>query len=306
MTTPASPDPRYASQPTVPGKNKSGRRGVAGWLADHEKTINILGVISVLVAVGRTFGLQWTEPLPWMSEAGELAYDASLAWATAWAFQLLVIVVPAEKERRRFDNIVAPRLDALIDLGLDLEASLEKKASKDGQSRAGLAVDVEVIAKACHLASLSEEASGWDLTWGELLEHIGDQAEDARSALRPFYPRFSLDVLEALEAEEVAMKHLLTAARVAPATHAGAMKRIATEVFVWLSSVHMILAVREQAVATWRPVPHKQPVVEGYVRTPLDKFLTERTSINEALVEFRKLVEQDDDQVGSSEATPGA
>jgi hypothetical protein len=54
-----------------------------------------------------------------MAEVGEVFYDLSIAWFTAWAFQLLVIVVPAERERKRFNALMAPRIDRFIALGMD-------------------------------------------------------------------------------------------------------------------------------------------------------------------------------------------
>lgn len=53
--------------------------------------MNGLGVLAFALALGRTIGLAWPEPLPWMAEAGEFVYDASLAFLVGFVLHLLVV-----------------------------------------------------------------------------------------------------------------------------------------------------------------------------------------------------------------------
>jgi hypothetical protein len=86
--------------------------------------VNLIGTVSLVVIVGRTVLLPFEEPLPWMFEAGQLAYDLSLALLTGWLLNWLIV----ERPRRRaqtamYEVVVGPRIQSLGGVGRSMAQS---------------------------------------------------------------------------------------------------------------------------------------------------------------------------------------
>lgn len=153
-----------------------------------------------------------------MAEFGEVFYDLSLAWVTAWAFQFLVIVLPAGR-RKRFQELVAPRLDRLIVLGMHLNDAIYAKAKAPVER--DFSVDAALIESVCQSTALSDDMPNWLGDWGTVLRHLGGLADKLRASLRPFYAKLPADVLEALDQEELAMDELMRMERFSRVTGLG-------------------------------------------------------------------------------------
>jgi hypothetical protein len=253
---------------------------VSGWLVRHQRLVN--GSAGAAVMAGsRTALLAVPEPLPWMAELGEVFYDLSLAWVTAWAFQFLVIVLPAERERRRFQELVAPRLDRLIVLGMDLNDAIYAKAKAPIEG--DFSVDAALIKSVCRSTALSDDMPNWLGEWGIVLRHLGGLADKFRASLRPFYAKLPADVLEALDQEELAMDELMRMERFCRVTEAPDMSRLEGSVFRWLSSLHMLHSIRTSAVAPSVAAPKRSQLSHGSVKVPLDDFIRQHEGLKEFL-----------------------
>lgn len=248
----------------------------------HQHMVNVSALIAGMIVVGRIALLGVDEPFPWMAEAGEVLYDLGLAWVTAWAFQLLVIVVPAERERRQFNDVIASRLDHLIHLGMQLSDAVLLEA---GQQAGPFTVDGAALTKICNRVSLSSDAPGWASDWGGLLRHLAGRAERVRGNLRPFYSRLPSELLEALEQEEQAMDEIERMERFGRAFSASNMQRLDAPIFRWLTSIDMMRTVRAQQVAPERPLPESSPLDSEMVHVPMDDFIKQREEMNEWLKE---------------------
>lgn len=214
-----------------------------------------------------------------MAELGEVAYDLGLAWLTAWAFQLLVIVMPAERERKRLEAVVAPRLDHLIDLGTELADAVANQAG----TRPGPLVVGDAITTVCAGTGLSAEAPGWATNWGGLLRHLSGRAAEVRASLRPFYPRLPPELLEALEEEDQAMESIARMERFGRTFNATDMKRLESPIFRWLTSVEMVRELRSSTIAPDRPLPARSALEAGMVHVPMDDFIKQREELERSL-----------------------
>lgn len=251
------------------------------WLVQHQRAVNATAALAALVVIARTLLLAWPEYWPWMSEAGDLLYDLGIAWVTAWAFQFLVIVAPAERERKQFDALIAPRVDRLINLGMQTVLAMDKQLGKRPQ--VGFDFDGGNLRVFCETVNLRDTAAGWRGTWSTVLRHLGDRASHARAALRPFFPRLSPELLEALEQEELAMDAVLLMERIARAYDEPNMSRLEKPMFKWLTSIHMLSTLRSTSLAPERALPQLSAVYAATVMVPLDDFVRQREEFNKSL-----------------------
>jgi hypothetical protein len=254
---------------------------VSGWLVRHQRLVNGSAGVAAVMAGSRTALLAVPEPLPWMAELGEVCYDLSLAWVTAWAFQLLVIVLPAERERKRFQDLVAPRIDRLIVLGMDLSDAIYAKAKAPVEGN--FSVDAALVKSVCQTTALSDDMPNWLGDWGTVLRHLGGLADKFRASLRPFYAKLPADVLEALDQEELAMDELMRMERFSRVTEAPDMSRLESSVFRWLSSLHMLHSIRTSAFAPNVAAPKRSPLNQGSIKVPMDDFIRQHEDFKEFL-----------------------
>lgn len=261
---------------------------MSNWLVRHQRLVNSSGAIAAFIALSQTVLRAWPEPYLWMSEAGELLYDFGLAWAAAWAFQLLVVVLPAERERQRFNLLIAPRVDRLIGIGMELAEAIAKQAGKTPSAH--FALDVEALKHVCGAVSLDDDVQGWDGAWSSILRHWGTLSASARDALRPFYTRLTPDVLEALREEELAMDEILRMERFARAFDAPDMSRLEGPLFRWLTSIHMLVAERNESLARELPLPEHSALDAARIKVPIDDFIRQRE-------EFKRSLEPEADQL---------
>lgn len=251
-----------------------------GWLIDHKRAVDLSAGIAASIVIGRTLLLAIPEPVAWFAEMGELFYNFSLSWVTAWAFQLLVIVLPEKRKTAQFQRLVAPRLDPLIGLGLELDAALRQAA--DARRPSDLQVDAELLGRVCARVRLKEDAPGWMATWETVLRQHGVQAERYRAGLRPFFGQLPPEMLVALHQEELAMDQLLRVLRIAVELEDTDMARLEELMFRWLTSLHMLQEVRLTTFAVDVPLPVRPPD-DGRVNIPVEQFLAQRRSMREFL-----------------------
>lgn len=216
-----------------------------------------------------------------MSEVGDLANDLGIAWATAWAFQFLVIVMPAERERTQFDALIAPRVDRLIGLGMEMVTMVDSQCGRP--LRAEFAVDLADVKAVCDTVSLNDEAPGWNGSWGIVLQHLGSRAESVRATLRPFYGRLTPELLEALEQEDLAMDEILRMERFGRAFDAPNMARLEGGLSRWLTSIHMLVTLRSSSLAPELPVPEQSAVNTDVVKVPMDSFIRQHEEFKKSL-----------------------
>lgn len=254
---------------------------MSNWLVRHQRLVNASGAIAASFALARTVLLAWPEPYPWMFEAGELFYDLGLAWAAAWAFQFLVVILPAERERERFNALIAPRVDRLVVVGVELSTAIAKQAGKSPSVQ--FVLDVEALKDVCGTAGVQDEVSGWDGSWGSILRHWGSLAERSREALRPFYTRLIPEVLEALREEELAMEEILRMERFARTFDAPDMSRLEGPLFKWLTSIEMLVDERRKSLAPELPLPEQSALDTATIKVPLDDFIRQHEDFKKSL-----------------------
>jgi hypothetical protein len=235
-------------------------------LIQHQRIVNASAFVATLFVAGRTALLGVDEPMPWMSEVGQVVYDLGLAWVTAWAFQLLVIVVPAERERRQFNELMAPRLDHLIYLGMQLADAVAQQVGRVP----GPLVDGTSINRVCAGVALTTDAPGWATDWGGVLRHLASRAEHVRANLRPFYPRLPPELLLALEEEDQAMDEIVRMEKFGRAFDAPDMKRLEAPLLRWLTSIDMVRDIRARRIAPKRPLPERSVLDAGMLHIPMD------------------------------------
>lgn len=253
---------------------------MSDWLVRHQRLVNVSAGVAGSIVIARTLLLAWPEYWPWMSEAGDLLYDLGIAWVTAWAFQLLVIVMPAERERKRFNDLIAPRVDRLIRLGMETVLIFDRQHGKRPQS--SYSFDPETLQWVCENVALRDPAPGWEGSLGTVLRHLGNRAQIARATLIPFYSRLTPELLDALEQEELAMEQILQMERFTSATHASNMTQLETPLFRWFTSINMLCALRAASLAPELPLPKQSAIDIAMVRVPMDEFVRQQERTRES------------------------
>jgi hypothetical protein len=82
--------------------------------------VNAVGLAALTVVLSRTLLLAKTEPWPWLSEAGDVLYDAGLAILTGWFFNWLVVERPRRREREHMYRAVGHNLSLLARTSRDM------------------------------------------------------------------------------------------------------------------------------------------------------------------------------------------
>lgn len=246
---------------------------MSNWLVRHQRFVNISAGAAALVVVIRTALLSVPEPLPWMAEWGALLYDLCLAWATAWAFQFLVIVAPLERQRAEFEKLIAPRVDRLIALGMELNDAVRLEA--EVPSPGDFDLDAAVVSKVCTEVYLESEVPGWDGTWERVLRHLDQNAQRVRSNLRPFYSQLTPVLLEALEEEESSMETIRREISLIKTFRSDDLKRLDSPVFKWLTSISMLRTIRSTSLAPNVPMPKRSALNSGRILVPFDDFISQ-------------------------------
>lgn len=210
-------------------------------------------VASVLVVVARTALLSVPEIWAFGEEVGEVLYDVAIAYATAWLFQLLVIVLPARTQERRLAAILAPRIDALLITGYDLSNAVGL-ASARGTGRLPLE-EGEVAGVFSTRDGIGEHVPGWATDWFGLFRHIARRNGAAQAALKPFYPRMSEELLELLEEEQRQMDIIVRLERLGSTSQFGYLGNFTAAVEAWLDAIQALREHRLNSLASIRRPP---------------------------------------------------
>ncbi len=167
---------------------------------------------------------------------------------------------------------MAPRIDRLISLGLEMRDAIREDTG--GSRQDCFDFDAADVSKLCGTRSLRDDAPGWSGDWGRVLRHWGKLAEKYRANLRPFYGRFSNELLEALEEEEKKMDEILRIERFVSAADLPDMRKLDDSMFRWLTSLHMLYELRKESIAPDRELP-RSAVEPGVVKVPMDDMVSQ-------------------------------
>lgn len=169
--------------------------------------MNWLGRAALLIVVGRTIGLIWPEPKPWMYEAGELAHDAALAFLVGYFFNLLVVEWPRIRDRQRVEAALQNSISRLANSAtriLDWMWSsthgmriakgpngLEMKSDEPPPNEYTQAVVEELCGKlhphdSAASISVTDDGKFQVGTWLEFLVRVSDDAQAEYEKLLPF------------------------------------------------------------------------------------------------------------------------
>lgn len=95
------------------------------FLSEHKNLINGLAILSV-IGVGVITLLRFFPP--WFHNAsiiGDLLFNLSLAYLGAWVFNVLVVEIPRQRQRRRSRDHIKYRLEALASSAVEIKTNLE-------------------------------------------------------------------------------------------------------------------------------------------------------------------------------------
>lgn len=218
----------------------------------RHRVLNVVAAGCLVLAVARLALTSVPEPLPWLSEAGELIYDLSLAFLTGWIFHLLVIVAPEADRRARLDSIVAGRIDFLIRAGFTLAKPLARAANVDLEN---FPPPPEAIDRACARIRPSDSPRGWAGDWHGLIRHLERITDVQRLAIKPFYARLGEDILKLLDAEELEFTHLRRVNASSSRFDLEDLSALAEWISRWLETVDALRTYRAEHLAPGVDVP---------------------------------------------------
>ncbi|MEU0093872.1 hypothetical protein [Kribbella sp. NPDC006257] len=240
-------------------------------------SINVLLGAAVVFVVLRTWLLHTPEVFSYGSEISEVVYDACLAYATAWLFQWLVIVRPEGRERERLHEVIAPRIDHVVKLGIELGSVI--------RTQGGLAPafpvprpEVESILTA---TNPRDDAPGWLADWHQVLDELSAEAAVQRSALKPFYAKLDHRLLTLLELEEARMALLARVGRASAVVTWESMERFVAPVADWLDAAEALRQYRITDLAPKRPTPELDSSRFEFQRVPISEMAKMRRDIDE-------------------------
>jgi hypothetical protein len=243
----------------------------------HVTSINLLMIAAVVFVLVRTWLLHTPETFSYGSEIGEVAYDACLAYATAWLFQWLVIARPEKHRRERLHDLIAPRIDHIIELGIELGTVIRAQRGETPT----FPVDSSEVLSTLTVTDPREDAPGWMADWHRVVADLSETAAIQRAALKPFYAQLDPKVLALLELEEARMALLTRVGRVSAEVEWDQMKNLVTPVTDWLESVEALRQHRISHLAPKRPVPVPNPKRADFQRVPIGQLEAMRREIEE-------------------------
>lgn len=224
----------------------------------RHRAMNALAAGCLALAGGRLTLTAVPEPWPWLAEAGELAYDLSLAMLAGWVFHLLVVVLPEADRRARLEPIVARRIDFLLRAGFTLARPLSH-AAKVPETTFPLLP--EQLQDACERTKPTDAPKGWATDWHGLIRHLERVTDLQRLALKAFYPRLEEDLLGILEDEELAFTHLRRVNSSSSKFELDDLRGLEQWIHEWLAAVERLRSYRRH-LAQEIPVP--VPGAEDY------------------------------------------
>lgn len=157
---------------------------------------------AVTIVVVRTSFLGVPEIVRFGEEVGSVLYDASLAYATAWLFQLLVIVRPDRARRIRSNRVVAPRIFDLVRPARQLVHHLSTTARRQDVTWPPTQQQLTELCSKIDTTKPPREVL--TNSWWTYLEYIQRMRQEAQLRLEPYYDRIDEDLLELLNTEREA------------------------------------------------------------------------------------------------------
>jgi hypothetical protein len=203
-----------------------------------------------------------------------LLYDASLAYATAWFFQLLVISIPDGRRRRSLEAIVAPRVDGVTTMCMQLVNEVGRIGPAGG---ARFPLPPAEVESSLHMINPMDATPNWDLNWLELVRHLLNQSNVARAAVRPFYPRLSEELLILLEAEEEAARIIDANHRFLQRSLDDNLDRLTKPMIRWMECTEGLRQHRRSILTPSLPIPIPEPDSK-MITIPIENFPDARSS----------------------------
>lgn len=216
-------------------------------LSDHQKLINLSMKVAVSIAILRMCLLAVPEVVPFGAELGELLYDVSLAFTTAWLFQWLVIIRPERTRRLEANRMLLPRVDALVSPAIELVLALQRTTGRDIVGWPDKSDFLEMCAEINGQRPLKRFLAA--SSWWPYLEFIQRRRAEAQRGLEPFYDRMDLELAHVLGRERESGL-MLSQCEHGYARPSGEDVRIfAEDLYGWISAVR---AVKNQRDAVLR------------------------------------------------------
>lgn len=265
--------PVAPAQPATRSLETAYRVAVPSMRQPSQTTITVLMVGACAFVILRTSLLLTPEVFPLGSEIGELVYDLSIAYATAWFFQWLVISRPARQRRRRLNQIVARRLDKTLDLGLEVGSRLTLAA---GLGAKEFPYDPNVVRSACKSLDPTSEPPDWGVDWHGMLADVIASADHNRAGLRSFYASVDESTLALLEDEEERALVLARTVAASEALHWATMENWARPLNNWLDTLNALMNHRISHLAPEHPAPRLSVTRGSFVRVPLRRVVEMR------------------------------
>lgn len=258
------------------------------FLGKYATSINLLMVTAVVYVALHTWLSQTPERFAYGSEFGDVAYDACLAYATAWLFQWLVIARPAKRQRQRLDELIAPRIDHLIEQGIELATVIRAQHGLDP----AFPIARSEIVSACATANPGDKAPGWVADWHEMIDDLSGFAAIQRSALKPFYSNLDHSLFTLLELEEARSDLLARVGRASAQIKWNDMTKFAEPAAGWLEAVESLRQYRIKHLAPGRAVPEPDPRRSDHKRAPIAQLGKMRAEIDELVRSFDELTDE--------------
>ena len=159
-------------------------------------------VAAVAVVVVRTSLLGVPEIVPFGEEVGSVLNDVSIAYATAWLFQLLVIVRPGTERQLRSNRLIAPRVFDLVRPARQLVHHLSTTAARSDV--AWPPTQQQLKEMCCAIDAKKPPRQFLADNWWTYLAYTQRMRHEAQLRLEPYYDRIDEDLLELMNAEREA------------------------------------------------------------------------------------------------------
>lgn len=182
------------------------------YLSDFESNLDVVLWLVCLVAITYAFVqhvmlADLPEIVPWGAEVGDLFYDVSIAYVGAFAFYVLVVVLPLQRDRRNYYQILDPLISRVVGEAHQLIRSLNTVAGV-GRNRPNTQENVEETCQKLRPDALTDElwvpsASGFQqATVMGLIGHHVIRAREVNQEILTFASHLDSELISYLVAIE--------------------------------------------------------------------------------------------------------
>jgi hypothetical protein len=168
---------------------------------ESQPLVTVMFVLAVISVIARTALLAVPEVFPGGAALGEVIYDLAIAYVGAWAFNLLVVILPRLRDRERVFEGAGQVIERFCAVGLRMTSELgfmpsEFKDLADANQVGLFSLRLQDLLFTGESSLMTWGGDGFRLaSWSEWTVRKALKAGDLHQSLIPYFPYFDSELI---------------------------------------------------------------------------------------------------------------